>query len=185
MAEPLCRHGFRLVTQLHQLTHDLTDVPPLPEMPLRLLPMTPAREADFAQVLARTYTGTLDCPELNGVRTIAEILDGHRAQGRFDPEMWWLACDGETPIGVVMLVELADAVTWELAYVGIVPEARRHGYGRALMVHALHALSRRAATAMTLSVDARNVPARALYNRLGFVEIDCSDVLLHISEPPA
>src|SRR5262249_21380371 len=106
LTEPLCRQGFLPITQLHQRTYDLVDLPPVPDAGLRIVPYSSVREAVFSATLERTYTGTLDCPELNGGRTMDEILAGHRGQGKFDPELWWLAYEGPTPIGVVMLVEL-------------------------------------------------------------------------------
>ncbi len=176
---PLRLHGFRPITQLHQLTHELIDLPPMPNAPLRFLPYRPSLESAFADTLERTYIGTLDCPELNGVRTIAEILAGHRAQGQFDPDSWRLAYDDAGPVGVVLRAELSDGLTWELSYVGVVPEARRRGHGRALVLHAMHDLARRNVLALTLAVDGRNAPARSLYRELGFVEIECNDVWLY------
>ena len=99
---------------------------------LRFEAFRPSIAADFAATLERTYEGTLDCPELNGRRSIDEIVAGHRGQGRFDPQFWWLAYVGELPVGLILLDELPDAVTWELAYLGIVPQFRRHGFGRAM-----------------------------------------------------
>ena len=134
---------------------------------------------DFAVVLDRTYEETLDCPELNGKRTADEILAGHRGQGTFHPDFWWLAFDGSTPVGLLLLMEMSDAVTWELAYLGIVPEYRRLGLGREMTVHALYALRSQPATRMHLCVDERNTPARRLYQSLGFTESEWSDVLLY------
>src|SRR5262249_26485200 len=70
----------------------------------------------FAQVLQRTYEETLDCPEVGGVRTIAEVLEGHRAQGTSGSANWWLARLGGQPAGVLVLADLGGE--WELAYMG-------------------------------------------------------------------
>jgi mycothiol synthase len=78
------------------------------------------------------------------------------------------------------MTEMPDGLTWELMYLGLVPEARRRGYGRALTLHALRWLREQPATQMTLCVDARNLPARQLYQSLGFVETDRQEVLLYI-----
>jgi mycothiol synthase len=178
-AEPLVRRGFRAVTRLCHMERSLTDVPAKPISPLRFETYSPKNAAEFAVTLERTYEGTLDCPELNGMRSIDEIIAGHRGQGRFDPQCWWLAYDGARPAGVALLAEMPDAVTWELAYVGVVPEYRQRGIGRFLTLHALHALLTRPATRMTLVVDDRNAPARRLYTSLGFVETEISTVLLY------
>jgi mycothiol synthase len=178
-AAPLLRRGFRAVTRMHQLQHDLTDLPTETPRPLRYESYRPSLLAEFAETLERTYIGTLDCPELNGKRTIEEILAGHRGQGKFHPELWWLAYEGPVPVGVVLLIELPAGLTWELAYLGIVPEFRRQGLGRSLSLHALHAVRAQPATGLLLAVDERNLPALRLYQSLGFAETECNDVLLY------
>jgi ribosomal protein S18 acetylase RimI-like enzyme len=177
-AEPLKRCGFSAVTHLLQLERSLDDVPAAPAI-LRYETYRPSLHADFAATLERTYEGTLDCPELNGKRTADEILAGHRGQGIFHPECWLLAYDGASPVGLILLTEMADGVTWELAYIGIVPEHRRRGLGRVLTLHALNLLRDQPATRLILCVDERNRPARRLYQSLGFAEGESSEVLLH------
>lgn len=176
---PLLRCGFRPITRMHLLEHDLKDLADDPAATLRFDSYRPSRHASFAAALARTYDGTLDCPELNGARTIDEILAGHRGQGKFDPDFWWLVHENATSIGVLMLVELPDALTWELAYLGIAPEFRGRKLGRAMMLHALDVLRVQPAARLTLAVDTRNEPARRLYQSLGFVETETNEVLLH------
>lgn len=174
---PLVRNGFRLITRLCHLERDFDHLPAVDPSIVRLESYQAANAAQFAATLEKTYEGTLDCPELNGRRTTEEILAGHRGQGRFDPRFWWLAYAGAQPAGVLILVEMADALSWELAYVGVVPQFRRHGVGRALALHALHAIADQA-TRVTLIVDERNGPARHLYESLRFRQVDASNVLL-------
>ncbi len=176
---PLVRRGFRLITRLHQLKRDLDDLPaPLPSA-LRYENYRPSLIRDFAATLERSYEGTLDCPELNDKRTMDEILAGHRGQGKFHADFWRVAYLGAQPVGVLMLVEMPDALTWELAYVGVVPEFRRQGLGRAMVIHALHALAAEGAAKLLLAVDDRNAPALGLYSELGFTTIESNEVLLH------
>ena len=179
-AAPLLHAGFRRMTALHQWQHTLTDLPTQVPSPLRFECYRPALAAEFAAVIERTYEATLDCPELNGVRSIDEIMDGHRGQGKFDPAFWWLAYDGARPVGVVLLVEMPDGCTWELAYLGLIPEYRGRRLARVLVTHALHTLSMQPATRLVLAVDERNEPARRLYQSLGFVEIEANEVFLFV-----
>ena len=62
----------------------------------------------FERTLLRSYDGTRDCPEVNGVRTIAEIIAGHRAQGKHDPDRWWLAFAEDQPVGVLLVAQVPE-----------------------------------------------------------------------------
>jgi mycothiol synthase len=176
--EPLRQGGFRAITRMLQLERDLYGLSEAPSI-LRYETYRPARHAEFSATLERTYEGTLDCPELNGKRTSDEILAGHRGQGTFHPDFWWLAFDGASPIGVVMLIEMADGFSWDLAYLGVVPKHRQRGLGQAMTLHALHALQTQPVTRVLIAVDERNLPARRLYHSLGFREIERNEVLLY------
>jgi ribosomal protein S18 acetylase RimI-like enzyme len=140
--------------------------------------LSPANERLFRETLALTYEDTLDCPELNGRRTIEEIVEGHRHQGIHCPELWWLAFVGDEPVGVVILSELVGGDGWDLSYLGVVPAARRLGIGRALAVRALHEAHRARQPQLILAVDVRNGPALQLYRKIGFSAGEGREVLL-------
>lgn len=55
-----------------------------------------------------------------------------------------------------------------LAELYVVPHRRRQGFGRALMEAALEAARQRGADTMDIGVDEPDVPARRLYESLGF-----------------
>jgi mycothiol synthase len=186
LAPPLERNGFVHVTSLWYMRHDLKLPYGLVRAPDRLAYRS-YQEGDpdvFHQTLLRTYEETLDCPEVNGVRDLEEILQGHRAQGVYDPGRWWLALDGDRPVGVLLLADVPEWEAWEVAYVGVVPEARRRSWGRELMHRALRAAHASEVTHLALSVDARNRPAWKLYLDLGFEAYDCREVYLAIWRPP-
>ena len=182
LGEPLLRNGFAHVTALCYMRHDLdlsTDTAPsgrLQFVPYRDL-LTPSV---FHQTLLRTYEGTHDCPEITGVRTAEEIITGHRAQGKYDPAHWWLVLAGRRPIGVLLLCEVPEWAAWDVAYVGVVPEARGRGYGREIMHHAMAAARADGVARVTLSVDTRNRPAWNLYTDLGFEPHERREVFLAI-----
>jgi ribosomal protein S18 acetylase RimI-like enzyme len=181
LAEPLLRAGFRKATSLWYLRHDLEFPSRLIGGPERLIYTTfaDAGPEPFAAVLARTYEGTQDCPEISDARTAGEALAGHMAGG-FDPERWWLAAAGGLPVGLLLVNPAVDGDGWEIAYVGVVPELRQNGYGRELVLKALLEAKADGQPAVTLAVDARNQPARALYHRLGFEPRESREVLLAV-----
>jgi mycothiol synthase len=180
LAAPLLRNGFSAITHLGYLRHDLNLPSHGLHLPARLKYHPFADDALFRQTLRLTYEDTLDCPEVNGVRSIDEVLEGHRTQGAFDAERWWLVDDGEKPVGVLMMTEMPESGEWELAYMGVTPEARRRGFGREMLLYALRAARTNDAPAVTLSVDARNQPAWDLYRSLGFEVYDRRLVYLAI-----
>jgi len=172
LADPLLRNGFAAITRLWYMRHQLNLPVHYLNTPARLDYQTYDGDPLFRQTLLRTYEGTLDCPEVNGVRSIDEVLEGHRAQGAYDPQRWWLVRDGSGPVGVLMMTEMPESGDWEVAYMGVVPEARRHRFGREMLLHALCEARAADALSVTLSVDARNQPAWNLYRSLGFEPYD-------------
>jgi ribosomal protein S18 acetylase RimI-like enzyme len=152
--------------------------------PLAVRPGTPAlswrpyapeseAEAGFRAVLQATYIGSLDMPELEGVRSLDDIMASHRAGGRFDPSRWTVGTlPGEPEAGAVLLLSaVPDRDVWEVAYLGLTPAARGRGLGRATLAHALD-LARPHAARIELAVDRRNEPATRLYRATGFSPFD-------------
>lgn len=54
---------------------------------------------------------------------------------------------------------------------GVLPEYRRHGYGREMLSRVIQRLFAEGVTAVGLEVDADNTPARALYQSVGFHDV--------------
>jgi GNAT superfamily N-acetyltransferase len=181
LATPLLRNGFRHVTGLSYLRHELHLDPHLLATPVRLRfeSYETSRPGEFHAALTASYEETLDCPEVNGVRTVEEVLAGHKAQGPHDPARWWLARWEGDPVGVLLVVEPSPG-EWEVAYMGLVPSARGRGLGGEILLHALAEARAAGAGRVILSVDDRNEPARRLYQRVGFESYDHRLVLLTV-----
>jgi ribosomal protein S18 acetylase RimI-like enzyme len=185
LAGPLERNGFTHITRLWYCRHTLELSADLLGIEERLTYVTYGagdREL-FHRTLLRTYEQTLDCPEVNGVRTVEEVIAGHRCQGAHDPERWWLAFNGGQPVGVLLTTAMPEADGWDLSYLGVAREARGQGVGRQLARKALLEACAAEATQLLLSVDARNRPAWDLYRRLGFEAYDHREVYLAIPGP--
>lgn len=179
LGQALERNGFVHITRLSYLRHALRHLPS-EDHQLTFQPYDRCERQLFHQTLMRTYEDTLDCPEVNGVRTLDEVLAGHRAQGVFDPGRWWLVREREQTAGVLLLMDMPEWSAWEVAYIGVVPEARRRSVGRAMLLHALIEARAAGAPWVTLSVDDRNFPAMQLYRSLGFEVYDQREVYLAV-----
>jgi mycothiol synthase len=136
-------------------------------------PFEQAVEAEFRSVLHATYQGSLDMPELEGARSLDDILQGHRCAGRFVADRWQLGRIAGEPeaAAVLLLAEIPERNVWEIIYLGLTPPARGRGLGREALQHALE-LARPHVPWIELAVDVRNVPATRLYQSSGFVTRD-------------
>ncbi len=124
--------------------------------------------ARLETLLAETYRDTLDCPGLARLRTPSDVVDGHISSGIFKPEWWSFLMNGETPVGISMMNLSKTKESIELVYLGLTPEARGRGTGRALMAHALRKVCGSPQKTVVLAVDDTNDPARRIYEHFGF-----------------
>lgn len=171
--DDLTRNGFPQVADL-SLRQRLLDepLPPLPQIPLTSQSFDPAQDTErLMRLLERTYVGTLDCPALNGLRSAADAVVSHQAAGRFDPALWRIYRDEGQDVAAVLLNPHPDQQAWEVVYFGLVPEIRGRGYGRLLMLAALHAAQKAGVGSVFLAVDTQNRYAMRVYEQLGFVEV--------------
>lgn len=133
-----------------------------------------------AQTLERTYEGTLDCPDLCGMRDPMDVVASHRATGVFDPNLWWLIeADGRCE-GVMLFNPCPAQSMVELVYLGLSPALRGRGLARRLMRFALSKLADRNEREVSCAVDLRNTPAMRLYASLGFKETSRRRALVRV-----
>ncbi len=181
---PLEGSGFRHVTQLVFLRRkvDRERDRPRPVDWIDGAYYLPALKDVFAATLLATHAGTLDCPELNGHRTDAELVAGYELPDR--ASSWHFRAESAGRLVGVVTTNPADSAL-ELTYLGVVPAERGRGFGDKLVQFVLHAAAV-AFDSLTLSVDARNTPAMKLYTRHAFVEYDRREVwLAQFHEPEA
>lgn len=180
-AADLTGGGMPRVTELVYLEADTArevSVPPgVPTIDWR--PFGPESEPRFRAVLQETYTDSLDMPELEGLRSLDDILTSHRAGGRFEAGRWQVGLvRGEPEAGAVLLLSaIPDRDAWEVAYLGLTPAARGRGLGRAVIAHAVETARPHAAW-LELAVDVRNLPAHRLYRAAGLRPFDRRSVHL-------
>lgn len=138
----------------------------------------PETHGFFARTIAATYQGSLDCPRLNGLRDMEDVIAGHKASGEFDPGLWAVLAQGGEPLGVLLLSRAAPVDTLELVYLGLTPAARGRGVGGVLMRQALATAAAAGASRLSLAVDEGNAPALKLYYRHGMQRVGAKLALM-------
>jgi GNAT superfamily N-acetyltransferase len=151
-----------------------------PEGLLTFLPCGPEQRARLERVLAATYEDTLDCPALNGIRDLDDVLAGYGLAA--DPALMLIARHGADDAGCLLLADHPDFGNLELAYMGLAKRARGKGWGK-IVVHQAQSIARRLGRQrLVVAVDESNAPAIAAYERAGFEAWDrriCCFRLLH------
>ena len=159
-------------------TRAFPDAPPAAE--LEFESYSDSKHDRLAQIIQRTYIGSQDCPRLSGVRQMSDVISGYRATGHFDPGRWFIVRHAQSDVGCLLLAEHAPHKQWEVAYLGLVPEARGHGWGIATVRQAQWLARRARVGRLLLAVDAANAPAIATYAAAGFSAWDRRTVMLRI-----
>ncbi len=165
----LAQAGYELLAELLYMERDarLSDLPSEPTPALTWETYEPSSHSVFAETIAATYEGSLDCAKLNGLREIEDIIAGHKAAGEFDPQHWFVARLEGRPAGVLLLAGQPMTAAMEIVYMGVAPWARHRGTGSAIVRRALEVAHADGAAKLTLAVDDANEPARRLYERFG------------------
>jgi ribosomal protein S18 acetylase RimI-like enzyme len=136
------------------------------------------QQTRLARVVESTYSDTMDCPELNGLRDTRDVLDGYRHANQFRPDCWWFVLHRKEDIGCLLLAEHAEHNQIELVYMGLVPWVRGHGWGRILVRHAQWMCRQLGRARVVLAVDSRNEPALEIYSSAGFLICDQRQLLI-------
>lgn len=120
----------------------------------------------ICQVVNGTYDATLDCPELDGIRPVEEVVRGYRSSA---PLQLWIARSVEQQdAGILILSDHAEHRQSELTYMGLLPNYRGRGWGGQLVRFAIEQTKANGREKIVLAVDRRNTPAIEQYRRSGF-----------------
>ncbi len=168
-ADLLRATGYQRITDLSYLVSEPAAFPASqPHSPLTFEPCTSELESRLAAIVQQTYQGTLDCPQLNGIRSIEDVLNGYRASGQSDACRWFLVKRGDEDVGCLLLTDYAEQETWELIYMGLKPEARGRGWGTQIARHAQWLTALAGRRRLVVAADAANRPAVRMYVTAGF-----------------
>ncbi len=177
-ARLLVQAGFRHVCELLYLVSLRASFPTAaPEDGLTFTPLA-GDEQRLAAVVERTYEQSLDCPAIENVRPVGDVLAGYRATGEFDAARWLIVSREGTDIGCLLMATWPRNNQWELIYMGVAPEARGHGYGLAIVRQAQWLTAQAGCDRLVLAVDMANEPALNAYAAAGFIAWDRRSVFV-------
>lgn len=161
--------GFEMFCELLYLSSTTPDFPTSPPAEhLEFEAYRPSNRARLLRVVEETYRETQDCPRLNGVRNVSDVLDGYQASGEFDQKRWFIVRHGLRDVGCLLLTAYRDPHVWELIYQGIVPWARGRGFGTDVTRHAQWLTGQAGVDQLVLAVDSANDPGLGVYAAAGF-----------------
>jgi GNAT superfamily N-acetyltransferase len=176
--------GFRHFSDLLYLVCVDADFPTVEIAPLssdvEFVPVTDEQEPRIATLVEATYVDTRDCPAVNGLRSIDDVLLGYRATGRYDSQGWLYVRHRGEDVGCLITADHPPHNTRELIYMGLVPAARRKGLGTVVIHHALWLAARDRQKRVVLAVDAANEPALRMYAAAGFQAWDRKSVFIRV-----
>ncbi len=173
--------GFEFLANLHYMQRNAFDPAAIqPPGGVSWRTLSDAGEQAFIDVIRRTYASSRDCPGLMGIRTMPEILAGHKAAGEFDPAGWYVLQHEGHDVGVLLTARTPLRPAIEIVYCGLAPEARGKGLGRTCVHKAILRARDLAIPTITLAVDAANDPARRTYEAMGFATYTSRDVWIKV-----
>jgi ribosomal protein S18 acetylase RimI-like enzyme len=146
------------------------------ELRLECFSDSPAFWQRLATVVEKTYVGSLDCPEVTGLRSAYETLQGYRQNTQWRPELWFLVRVGEEDIGCLLLGDRPQDDCLELVYMGLIPEYRGRAIGGWLVRQTKKQAILLGRSQIAAAVDVRNWPAIHAYEAAGFQSVGRADV---------
>jgi GNAT superfamily N-acetyltransferase len=166
----LAEAGFSELAELLYLVAPGDSLPQhAPSTPFQWLPAATLPQHEMTALVESTYVDTLDCPALNACRATEDVLDGYRATGSSGDRLWLIARHAGRDVGCLLLADHPQFHQFELVYMGLVPPYRGKGLGRAVVQMAKWIAQQLGRQQMVLAVDAKNEPARKVYQAEHFV----------------
>lgn len=161
--------GFDYLTDLLYLVCLEDEFPhaPLPTV-LEFEPYNSQNHDRLARIVDTTYQETLDCPKLNHVRQLEDVLAGYRATGEFSPGRWLIVRFENRDVGCLLLADHPRYENMELVYMGVIPAVRGRRWGIDIARHAQWVARQTGRKRLVLAVDASNSPAIEMYASVGF-----------------
>jgi mycothiol synthase len=161
--------GFDYLTDLLYLVCQADDFPPAySHSSLEFEAYNSQNHDRLARIVDTTYQETLDCPKLNEVRQLDDVLEGYRTTGEFSPSRWLIVRYENRDVGCLLLADHPKFANMELVYMGVIPADRGLHLGVEIARHAQWVAKQAGRPRLVLAVDASNSPAIEMYASVGF-----------------
>ncbi|MGQ7262889.1 GNAT family N-acetyltransferase [Vreelandella sp. V005] len=165
----LLEHGMqRLVSLVHLIGSTHCRLAMKEARPLTLQPLGAFSQAEQINLLAAVGHDSLDSVPLRDVLSVNELLAGFHQQDPQAPLHWYVVYYQDALVGVLLLAPRPLLNRWELMLMGLIPEWRGIGLGRALLNSAMAVAQQAGVKEVILAVDEVNLPAKRLYQQAGF-----------------
>jgi ribosomal protein S18 acetylase RimI-like enzyme len=168
--------GFKEIARIKRLRVALDQ--PVNEVQSRLVYLEQHGQGDvaaFNELLTECMTDGLDVPVLNHLQSGSNVAVQYFKPG---VERFFIRHQKLGPIGVMAIHH--DGEVGLIRYLGLVPCARRRGWGSSAIRKAITYLRQKGCDVVDLRVDARNKPALALYTGAGFQVIDEESMMIYV-----
>jgi mycothiol synthase len=167
LLEELNARGFRLIRHSLRMEADLATEPPPAVWPegIDVRSFQAGDERTFYDVHNETFRDHWEPVVL----PFEEWLHWFVESPQFDPGLWFIAEEGEEPAGIAICSNRPTEpdVGW-VGILGVRRQWRKHGLGRALLLHAFAVFRGRGLRRASLGVDAENLTgATRLYESAG------------------
>ncbi|MFO0942238.1 MAG: GNAT family N-acetyltransferase [Pirellulales bacterium] len=135
---------------------------------LHFYPASTLSRSRFERLLGETFDQTLDCPELNGIRSLSQVLDTFLSGKPFRDCGQWNVVSLANRLAGCLLLTQHNRELIELSYMGLSRWARGKRLGGQLIQAAQQQATDLGAAMLVVAADVRNWPAMQLYKKQGF-----------------
>jgi mycothiol synthase len=166
LADILRARGYELVRHFFTMEIDLDDDPPQPSWPEGIAVRTfrPGEERAIYDVDMEAFQDHWDFFPV----PFDDWRDYFLGSDSFDPELWFVAEDGDQIAGTALCTGVRGPETGWVNVLAVRRPWRRRGLGRALLLHAFREFRRRRYGKVGLNVDGENLTgAVRLYEQAG------------------
>ncbi len=169
----LAGSGYVRQTDVLQLWTDAAVVDPtVCELPAGYCwrPASAVSREELVELIGSTFVDTLDCPILNRLRSVDDVLSGFQDGRELSQLPLWFVLYRNTDklnVGCLFLSQHSREVL-EIAYLGLVPGARGLQLGTKLIGKARLAIKEMGTSLLVAGVDSENWPALRAYCQHGF-----------------